>query len=164
MTIVSAGACWSSPGSPDCGRSAGGPRSRSKTMCGSTSCMSRIGRSPWTCTSWPGRSQRFSSGVARTEADPRSPGMKVALVCSSGGHLAQLHRLEPWWRRHDRTWVTFRTPDAESLLAGQEIVVWAHHPTTRSIPNLLRNLRLAWRVLRRDRPDLGVSDGAGVGL
>jgi UDP-N-acetylglucosamine:LPS N-acetylglucosamine transferase len=90
--------------------------------------------------------------------------MKVALVCSSGGHLAQLHRLEPWWRRHDRTWVTFRTPDAESLLAGQEIVVWAHHPTTRSIPNLLRNLRLAWRVLRSDRPDLVVSDGAGVAL
>jgi UDP-N-acetylglucosamine:LPS N-acetylglucosamine transferase len=90
--------------------------------------------------------------------------MKVALVCSSGGHLAQLHRLEPWWRRHDRTWVTFRTPDAESLLAGQEIVVWAHHPTTRSILNLLRNLRLAWRVLRSDRPDLVVSDGAGVAL
>jgi UDP-N-acetylglucosamine:LPS N-acetylglucosamine transferase len=90
--------------------------------------------------------------------------MKVTLVCSSGGHLAQLHQLEPWWRRHDRTWVTFRTPDAESLLAGQEIVVWAHHPTTRNIPNLLRNLQLAWRVLRSDRPDLVVSDGAGVAL
>ena len=25
--------------------------------------------------------------------------MKVVLVCSSGGHLAQLYRLRPWWRR-----------------------------------------------------------------
>jgi UDP-N-acetylglucosamine:LPS N-acetylglucosamine transferase len=90
-------------------------------------------------------------------------GMKVIMVCSSGGHLAQLYRLESWWRRHDRTWVTFRTPDAESLLRGEEIV-WAHHPTTRNILNLLRNLRLAWRVLRNDRPDLVVSDGAGVAL
>ena len=33
--------------------------------------------------------------------------MKVMLVCSSGGHLAQLHRLRPWWEQHDRMWVTF---------------------------------------------------------
>jgi UDP-N-acetylglucosamine:LPS N-acetylglucosamine transferase len=89
--------------------------------------------------------------------------MKVTLVCSSGGHLAQLYRLEPWWRRHQRTWVTFRTPDAVSLLEGEQSV-WAFHPTTRNLPNLLRNLRLAWKLLRRDRPDVVVSDGAGVAL
>jgi UDP-N-acetylglucosamine:LPS N-acetylglucosamine transferase len=89
--------------------------------------------------------------------------MKVMLVCSSGGHLAQLYRLEPWWRRHQRTWVTFRTPDAVSLLEGERNV-WAFHPTTRNLPNLLRNLRLAWKLLRRDRPDVVVSDGAGVAL
>lgn len=87
--------------------------------------------------------------------------MKVALVCSSGGHLAQLYNLERWWRGQDRFWVTFRTPDAISLLTG-EAVEWAHHPTTRNIPNMFRNLRLAWRVLRRRRPDVVVSDGAGV--
>jgi UDP-N-acetylglucosamine:LPS N-acetylglucosamine transferase len=89
--------------------------------------------------------------------------MKVTLVCSSGGHLAQLYRLEPWWRRHQRTWVTFRTPDAVSLLEGEQSA-WAFHPTTRNLPNLLRNLRLAWELLRRDRPDVVVSDGAGVAL
>jgi nitroreductase len=87
--------------------------------------------------------------------------VNVALVCSSGGHLAQLYNLESWWRDHQRFWVTFRKPDAISLLDGED-VEWAHHPTTRNIPNMLRNGRLAWRLLRRRRPDLVVSDGAGV--
>lgn len=87
----------------------------------------------------------------------------VLLVCSSGGHLAQLHRLDAWWRRHPRTWVTFDTADARSLLEGER-VVWAHHPTTRNVPNLLRNLRLAWRLLQRERPRVVVSDGAGVAV
>src|SRR4051812_7156800 len=87
--------------------------------------------------------------------------MKVALVCSSGGHLLQLHQLKPWWEGLDRIWVTFDTPDAVSMLEGED-AIWAHHPTTRNIPNLLRNVRLAWRVLRRDRPDVVVSSGAAV--
>lgn len=89
--------------------------------------------------------------------------MKVALVCSSGGHLAQLHRLEGWWSRHDRVWVTFDTPDATSLLEGER-VVWAFHPTTRNVKNTLRNLWLAWRTLAKERPDVIVSDGAGVAV
>jgi UDP-N-acetylglucosamine:LPS N-acetylglucosamine transferase len=87
--------------------------------------------------------------------------MKVAFVCSSGGHLIQLHQLSSWWRRLDRQWVTFDTPDARSLLRD-EATTWAYHPTTRNIPNLLRNLRLAWQVLRGYRPDVVVSSGAGV--
>ncbi len=87
--------------------------------------------------------------------------MKVALVCSSGGHLTQLHQLKPFWEKHDRFWVTFKLPDSESLLE-QEDVVWAYYPTTRNIGNALRNFGLALRVLSRRRPDLLVSDGAGV--
>ena len=89
--------------------------------------------------------------------------MKIALVCSSGGHLAQLHRLEPWWRDHERLWVTFDTPEAVALLAGER-TVWAHHPTTRNLPNAVRNLMLARRLLRAERPDVIVSDGAGVAV
>jgi hypothetical protein len=85
------------------------------------------------------------------------------LVGSAGGHLAQLMRLRPWWETCDRTWVTFDKPDARSLLAGEDIV-WAHHPTTRNIPNLLRNFVLAIRHVRRVRPDLVVSTGAAVAV
>ena len=87
--------------------------------------------------------------------------MKVMLVCSSGGHLAQLHRLRPWWQKHERMWVTFRKPDSLSFLQGER-VAWAYHPTTRNIPNMMRNLRLAWKLLRRYRPQILVSNGAGV--
>ena len=83
------------------------------------------------------------------------------MVCSSGGHLSQLHRLRPWWETRQRAWVTFDKDDARSLLAGER-VVWAHHPTTRNVVNLLRNLVLAFRVLRRFRPDAVISNGAGV--
>ncbi|HUZ55965.1 MAG TPA: PssD/Cps14F family polysaccharide biosynthesis glycosyltransferase [Streptosporangiaceae bacterium] len=89
--------------------------------------------------------------------------MKAILVCSSGGHLAQLYRLRPWWDQHDRVWVTFADAQAESLLTGERVVP-AFAPTTRNIRNALRNFRLAVRVLRAERPDVLVSDGAGVAL
>ncbi len=89
--------------------------------------------------------------------------MKVLFVCSSGGHLSQLLRLRGWWSDHERSWVTFDTPDAISALAGER-VAWAHHPTTRNIPNAIRNLRLARTILRSQRPDVIISDGAGVAV
>jgi beta-1,4-N-acetylglucosaminyltransferase len=89
--------------------------------------------------------------------------VKVMLVCSSGGHLAQLFWLRPWWEKHERSWVTFAGAQAESLLRG-ETVVPAFAPTTRNIPNALRNLRLALNLVRAERPDVIVSDGAGVAV
>jgi UDP-N-acetylglucosamine:LPS N-acetylglucosamine transferase len=88
----------------------------------------------------------------------------MLLVGSSGGHLAQLVALEPWYRSRRRCWVTFRTPDAQSLLADEDDVVWAHHPTTRNLRNLLRNAALAWKVLRRRNVAAVVTTGAGVAL
>jgi UDP-N-acetylglucosamine:LPS N-acetylglucosamine transferase len=88
--------------------------------------------------------------------------LDILLVCSGGGHLGQLLPLTPWLERHDRTWVTFDTPSAAQL--GDDPVVFAHSPTTRNIPNLLRNIRLAWRLLRERRPDVVLSTGAGVAL
>jgi len=87
--------------------------------------------------------------------------MRILLACSSGGHLAQLYRLRAWWQQHERSWVTFADPQTESLLEG-ETVVPAYAPTTRNVPNAIRNLRLAVRVIREQRPDVVISDGAGV--
>jgi nitroreductase len=91
----------------------------------------------------------------------RSP--RVLLVSSAGGHLLQLERLRPWWQRFDRAWVTFPLEDARSRLAGER-AAWAHHPVTRNIPNLIRNTSLAWRLIRRYRPSVVVSTGAGVAV
>lgn len=88
---------------------------------------------------------------------------RVLLVGSSGGHLAQMLTMKPWWQDAERRWVTFDTTDAVSALAGEQ-VVWAFHPTTRNLPNALRNLMLAVRVLLGYRPDVVVSTGAGIAL
>ncbi len=87
----------------------------------------------------------------------------ICLVCSSGGHLFELHSLKPWWSQYQRFWVTFQKPDAISLLEG-ETVVWGSYPTNRNIPNLVRNTILAIRILRKERPDLIVSTGAGIAV
>ena len=89
--------------------------------------------------------------------------MKIAIVCSSGGHLFQMYVLDPWWKKHDTFWVTFKKKDAETLLKGRK-TYWAHFPTNRSIKNLIRNLFMAWKILRKERPDLIVSNGAGVAV
>ncbi len=88
---------------------------------------------------------------------------RLLLVGSSGGHLAQMLALRPWWESRARTWVTFETQDAKSRLR-EEDVIWAYFPTTRNVRNFLRNLVLAIGVLRRTRPDLVVSTGAGVAV
>jgi len=89
--------------------------------------------------------------------------MRILIVCSSGGHLTQALALNDWWGSHERSWVTLPTEDARSRLAG-ETVVEAHYPTVRNLPNLLRNFRLAHRVLKTERPDLVFSTGAAIAL
>jgi UDP-N-acetylglucosamine:LPS N-acetylglucosamine transferase len=63
----------------------------------------------------------------------------------------------------DWRWVAFDTPDARHLLAGRD-VVYAHHPTNRNIGNLVRNAFLAWKVVRKVRPRVALSTGAGVAV
>ncbi|MBM9458567.1 UDP-N-acetylglucosamine--LPS N-acetylglucosamine transferase [Nocardioides sp. zg-536] len=89
--------------------------------------------------------------------------MRLLLVSSSGGHLAQLMALRPWWEKHERHWVTFDTPDAVAKLEGED-VTWAHHPTTRNVKNLLRNSVQARGVLASFRPNLVLSTGAAVAV
>ncbi len=88
---------------------------------------------------------------------------KVMLVGSGGGHLAQLLALKPWWRDLERSWVCFDGPDARDLLSGEQ-VTRAYSPTTRNVFNLIRNFFLAINVLRRESPDVVISNGAGVAV
>ncbi len=97
------------------------------------------------------------------DMDPRCDQRPLLLVCSSGGHLLQLCELRDAWYGFPRTWVTFDKSDARSLLADER-VIHAHGPTNRNIPNLLRNVRLAWKVIRRERPSTILTTGAGVAV
>ncbi|MBA2741657.1 MAG: UDP-N-acetylglucosamine--LPS N-acetylglucosamine transferase [Actinobacteria bacterium] len=89
--------------------------------------------------------------------------MDVLLVCSTGGHLLQLVALKSAWDSQSRAWVTFNKSDARSLLDAER-VIYAHGPTNRNIPNLLRNLRLARRLVFELRPRILVTTGAGVAV
>lgn len=88
---------------------------------------------------------------------------RIGLVCSAGGHLAQLFSLQPWWSAHDRFWVTFDKPDSRDLLATER-VYHASGPTNRHYGNLARNFALAGEILAAEQPDVLVSNGAGLAL
>lgn len=87
----------------------------------------------------------------------------MLLVCSTGGHLLQLHLLREAWAGFRTVWVTFDKSDARSLLDGEH-VLFAFGPTNRSFVNLARNLVLAFRIVRRLRPRLILSTGAGIAV
>jgi UDP-N-acetylglucosamine:LPS N-acetylglucosamine transferase len=89
--------------------------------------------------------------------------MKLCLVSSSGGHLLHLHLLRDFWTKYDRFWVASKKEDALSLLK-EETVYWAYFPTPRNIKNSLRNTFLAWKVLRKECPDVIVSAGSAVAV
>ncbi|MEZ5342927.1 MAG: hypothetical protein R2706_16235 [Acidimicrobiales bacterium] len=86
---------------------------------------------------------------------------RVLFVSSSGGHLSQLIQLRPWWVQHERRWVTFDEPTSRSKLQGETLIP-AFHPTTRNVFNMMRNFKLARRVIKDWQPDVIISNGAGV--
>ena len=89
--------------------------------------------------------------------------MKVCLVGSSGGHLTHFYMLKPFLENKDRFWVTFDKEDARSLLKGEKVYS-CYYPTNRNVKNLLKNTAVAWKVLRKERPDLIISSGAVVAV
>ena len=72
-----------------------------------------------------------------------------------------MYRLKPWWHKHNRFWVTFSGEDTTSLLSGER-VYYGYYPETRNLFNAIRHVFLAWNILRREKPTLLVSCGAGI--
>jgi anti-anti-sigma factor len=87
---------------------------------------------------------------------------KILLVCSSGGHFKGMQGLSEYWQTiPQRAWITFKTGTTQAELSDEK-TFWAYSPTNRNIPNFIRNLYLAIDVLRKARPQLVMSTGAGV--
>jgi UDP-N-acetylglucosamine:LPS N-acetylglucosamine transferase len=106
--------------------------------------------------------------MARRQTPAVASSAQLLLVCSTGGHLLQLLALRPVWEDRSRVWVTFDKSDARSLLAAED-VVRAAGPTNwtfglRALANHLRNLRLALAVVRRVRPTVVLTTGAGLAV
>ncbi len=99
----------------------------------------------------------------RRVTTPAADRADLLLVCSPGGHLLQMVALRPAWEGFSRAWVTLDSSDGRSLLDG-EVVVYANGPAHRSVTNLLRNLRVAWRVVGCVRPNAIVTTGAALAV
>jgi anti-anti-sigma factor len=95
---------------------------------------------------------------------PSSTYPKIMLVCSSGGHFRGMRGFSDYWQQFEqRHWITFKTGTTQTELKDEQ-VSWAHSPTNRNLPNLIRNLSLAIAVFRKERPALVISTGAGVAV
>ena len=83
------------------------------------------------------------------------------LVASAGGHLGQLRALQLSLTRV--MWISYDVPQARSEV-GRDVLAYAHHPTTKSLPNAARNYRLARRVFADHDIERVVSTGAAVAV
>lgn len=89
--------------------------------------------------------------------------MKVCLVGSSGGHLTHLYLIKPFWEDKERFWVTFDKEDARSILQEEKMYP-CYFPTNRNVKNLIKNTWMAYKVLKKEKPDLIISTGAAVAV
>lgn len=87
--------------------------------------------------------------------------IKIGLVTSRGGHLLQLFSLKDWWKKYDRFWITGRGEDSNYLLRSEK-VYYGHFPESRNLVNAIRNFFLGFKILKKERPNLLVSFGAGI--
>ena len=89
--------------------------------------------------------------------------MKIALVGSSGGHLTHMYLLKKIWENEDRFCVTFDKTDAKSILKEERFYP-CYYPTNRNVKNTIKNTILAFKILRKEKPDLIISSGAAVAV
>lgn len=91
--------------------------------------------------------------------------MAVMLVASVGGHLRELVSLVERFAAdaEPRTWVTWRNPQSESLLAG-ETVEWVPPVHPRQVGAVLAVSVRMHRLLELHRPDRVVTTGSAIAL
>ena len=71
--------------------------------------------------------------------------------------------LKPFWKDKDHFFVTFDKDDARSLLEGEKMYP-CYYLTNRSLKALIKNTKIAWDVLNKEKPDLIISCGAAVAV
>ena len=96
--------------------------------------------------------------------EPTREATDVLLVCTGGGHLLQLWSLRDAWHGYERAWVVASDGADVASLLRDERVFRAHAPAHRSLKNLVRNLHLANRLVRRLRPRVVLTTGAAVAV
>lgn len=89
--------------------------------------------------------------------------MRIGLITSAGGHLFQLYQLRKAWKDMPHFWVSFDKSDVRSLLKKEKIY-FAHFPESRNLPNFIKNLFSAIKILKKERPQVLISTGAAIAI
>lgn len=87
--------------------------------------------------------------------------VKIGFITSPGGHLFQLCQLKKWWSQYPRFWITDSTSDAKYLLKDEN-VFHGFFPEQRNLKNAFKNFFLAWKILKKEKPQILISCGAGI--
>jgi UDP-N-acetylglucosamine:LPS N-acetylglucosamine transferase len=92
----------------------------------------------------------------------RSGGLKIALVASAGGHLAQLRRVASAWAGHTTFWIT-TTPVVYDALRKEGGVYVVGECNRQHLLNVALVLLRCARAVSKERPDVVISTGAAAG-
>jgi beta-1,4-N-acetylglucosaminyltransferase len=87
----------------------------------------------------------------------------IGIITSKGGHIFQLNQLRPFWKKYKRFWITDQGLDTDYFLKSEKIY-FGYFPESRNIVNAFRNLFLAFKILKIERPDILISSGAGIAV
>lgn len=86
--------------------------------------------------------------------------MKIALVCSHGGHLTELDLLSEAFEGHETFFITYRGVRAEALEEPKHLV----EPIGTSPVRMAEAFYKIGRVFLRERPDVLVSTGSEIAI
>ncbi|WP_066719586.1 beta-1,4-glucuronosyltransferase WelK [Sphingomonas pituitosa] len=104
-----------------------------------------------------------------TEQNATKP-LKMCLAASGGGHLRQILDLESVWKEHDYFFVTEDTALGRSLAEKHPVELVEHYALGQAklghpmhmLGGAWRNFRQSLAIVRRHKPDVVISTGAGA--
>lgn len=87
--------------------------------------------------------------------------MKIAIACSTGGHMVQVKQLAVVYEKYEHFYFTFAGGVADELRKDKKVY---------AIPNIVRRNPLSWlvgaflslRIAFKERPDVVITTGAGI--
>lgn len=99
----------------------------------------------------------------------RISGPKICLAASGGGHVRQILDLKPMWNDFEHFFVTEDTSLGRSIAQSEPVHFVPHFALGQArlgapfgmMARALKSVAQSWAIIRRERPDLVITTGAG---
>jgi len=86
--------------------------------------------------------------------------MKIALICSQGGHLIEMLCLIEAFKRQDLFFITYKNPTTEQLEYKRYLI----ENIGTSLSKMIKTFFQTFSILKKEKPDLIVSTGAEIAI